>query len=67
MSFFKPAVNFSLNIASPFSLLRYITPLYFFNLNIICFGQKESIKVQILRLSSVGSKFAKFLISFFKA
>ena len=27
----------------------------------------EPIKVQILRLLSVGSKFAKFLMSFFKA
>ena len=43
------------------------TPPHFCSSNIIYFGQKEPIKVQILRLSSVGSKFGKFLMSFFKA
>ena len=43
-----------------------ITPLYFFSSNIINFSPKDPIKVQILRLSSVGSKFAKSLISFSK-
>ena len=44
-----------------------MAPLYFFSSINIYFGQKEPIKVQVLRLSSVGLKFAKFLISFFKA
>ena len=42
------------------------TFLYFFSSTVIYFCQKKPIKVQILRLSSVGSKFAKFLMSFFK-
>ena len=45
----------------------HITPLYFFSSTIIYFAQKEPINVQILRLSSVESKFPKFLMSFFKA
>ena len=35
--------------------------------NILYFGQKGPIKGQILKLSSVGSKLAKFLMSYFKA
>ena len=41
--------------------------LYFFSRNIIYFGQNDPIKVQILRLSSFGSKLTKFLMSFLKA
>ena len=44
-----------------------MTPLYIFTPNIIYFDQKEPINMQILSLSIVASKFAKFLMSFFKA
>ena len=43
-----------------------VTPLYFFSSSIIYFGQKKPIKVQLLRLSSIGSKLVKLLMSFFK-
>ena len=66
MSFLKPPINFSLNIASPFGVMTHKSSVIFSS-NIVYFGQKEPIKVQILKLSSVGSKFAKFLMSFFKA
>ena len=49
MSFFKPPVSFSLN-----------TRLWLFSSNIIYFNQGECIKVQILRFSSVWSKFVAF-------
>ena len=65
MSFFKPPVNFSLNIASPFKVMT-MTPLWFVGSNIIYFAQKELIKVQILRLSSVELKFTKLPMSFSK-
>ena len=47
--------------------ILYIIIPYLFSWNIIYFGQKEPMKVQILRLLSAGSKFTKFLMSFFKA
>ena len=40
--------------------------MYFFTSKTIDFDQKKPIKVQILRLSSVWSNFAKILMSFFK-
>ena len=43
-----------------------VTPLYIFSSSIIYFRQKKPIKVQLLRLSSVGSKLVKLLMSFFK-
>ena len=46
--------------------IPYIIIPYLFSSNILYFGQKESIKVQILRLLSVELKFTKFLMSFFK-
>ena len=66
MSFFKPPADFSLNIASSFRVMTHNSSVNF-SPNIIYFGQKDTIKVQTLRLSSVGSKFAKFFMSFFKA
>ena len=44
-----------------------ITLLCFFGWNFIWFGQKGPSKVQILRLSSVESKFVKLFMSYFKA
>ena len=56
MSFFKQKVSFSLNFGSLFSVMRD-------NSSVLCgwnctlFGQKEPIKVQIFRLSTVHVKF----------
>ena len=66
MSFFKPQVILPSKFALIFSIMTH-NPSVFFSSNIIYFGQKEPMKVQILTLLSVGSKLAKFLMSFFKA
>ena len=42
-----------------------ITLRYFFSSNIIYLGQRETIKVQILRLSNVGSSLSQFLLKFY--
>ena len=46
MSFSKPQVSFSSNIASLYSVMRH-NPLYFFGSKIIYFVQKKPIKVKI--------------------
>ena len=66
MSFMEPKVIFSSKFPSILSLMTH-NSLYFFSSNIIYFGQKGPFKVQILRLSNVGSRFFKFFMSFFKA
>ena len=66
MSFMKPQFFFFSKFTSIFSIMRHSSSVLF-SPNIKYFGQKEPIKVQILRLWSVESEFAKFLISFFKA
>ena len=41
-----------------------ITPLYFFRSNVICFAQKEPIKVEILRISSTQVKIHQIPLTF---
>ena len=60
MSFSKPQVCLSSNFAHC-SVLWKITPLDVFRSNVIYFAQKEPIKVEISRVSSVRSKFTEFL------
>ena len=50
MSFYKSRVSFFLNLELPFSVMTII-PLEFYCWNIICFGQKEPIKVQFFNFS----------------
>ena len=55
MSFLEPGASFSFNFASLFSARKYNSSV-FFHLNFICFGQKDLIKVQIIRLSTACMK-----------
>ena len=56
---FKPRVSFSINFASPFSVMTHNFS------EILCFGQKEPIKVQILRfLSTLMKIYPIFYASF---
>ena len=66
MLFYKPPVNFSLNTPSPFSVMTRNSSVNFQLKHYILCSQKEPIKVQILRLCSIESKFTIFLVSFFK-
>ena len=43
-----------------------ITPLYFFNSNLIYFGQKKPIEVKFSELWVVGSRLTKLLMSYLK-
>ena len=65
MSFLEPRLSFSPNFASLFSVIR-LTLLYFFISIFICFGQKDPIKVQIFRLSTVCMKINQIPNVFFK-
>ena len=56
MTFFKPPVSFSLNIASPFSVTTFFcSTLYTLD---------KKVKIQILRFLSAPVKFMEFLMSF---
>ena len=46
---FQATSQFTLNFTSPFSVIIHIIPLKLSNWNIICFGEKEPIKVQFFR------------------
>ena len=61
-SFSKPQVYFQ--ILDHSSVSRKITPLDVFWSNVIYFGQKESIKVKILRISSTQVKIHQILVIF---
>ena len=66
MSFMKTQVIFLSKFESIFSIMA-VTLLYVFNSHIIYFVQKNPVKLKVLTLLSVESKFAKFLMAFFKA
>ena len=55
MSFLETRISFSSNFASLFSVMKRNTSV-FFHLNLICFGQKDPIRVEIFRLSTVRMK-----------
>ena len=50
MSRFKVQVSFSSNVASIFSVIKHNSSILFFCSNIIYFGQKQPIKVQIFEI-----------------
>ena len=60
MSFSEPKVNHS-------SVSWDITLLYIFILIFVCFGQKDSIKVQIFRLSTAHMKINQIPYFIFQA
>ena len=53
-----------LQILHSTSISWKITPLYFFRSNVICFAQKEPIKVEILRISSTQVKIHQIPLTF---
>ena len=65
MSFLEPRLSFSSNFISLFSVIR-LTLLYFFISIFICLRQKDPIKVQIFRLSTVCMKINQIPNVFFK-
>ena len=66
MSFLEPRVSFSFNFASLFSARKHNSSV-FFHLNVICFGQKDLIKVQIFRLSTACMKINQIPYAIFQA
>ena len=65
MSFFKQKVNFSSKFGPLFSVIRNNYPVRFSS-NFICCYQKEPIKVQIFRLSTVLMKINQIFYVTFK-
>ena len=63
MLFSKPHVSFSSNFASLFSTMKDKSSLLFWS-NVIHFGEKEPIKVEILRISSAQVKIHQILLIF---
>ena len=65
MSVLEPRVSFSSNFASLFNVMRHNSSVLF-QLIFICFGRKEPINVQILRLSSAYVKIHQIPIVIFQ-
>ena len=66
MSLFKPPLNFSLNIESPFSVMTHNSSIIFY-LKHYTLCSKGAHQSAIFWDLSIESKFAKFLMSSFKA
>ena len=66
MSVLELRVNFFYNFASLFSARKQNSSV-FFQLNFVCFGQKDLIKVQIFRLSTAGTKINQIPYVIFQA
>ena len=66
MSLMKPQVIFSSKLTSIFSIMMHSSSLLFSS-NIIYLGLRQPKNMNNLIFSSVGSKYAEFLMSFFKA
>ena len=66
ISFLEPRVSFPLNFASLFNSRKHNSSVLF-HLNVIHFGQKDLIKVQIFRLSTAGMKINQIPYVIFRA
>ena len=66
MSLFKPPLNFSLNIESPFSVMTHNSSITFLSQTLHALLKRSPLKFNFWGLS-IESKFSKFLMSSFKA